>query len=205
MPSFPTVPILWTITALAFLPADVNAKSKKVKPPSKEPQDTIEVVGHLPATGGPVTRFVATHHYSSYYLYAEHEGGKSLTLIDVTKIGQPVILSDASYPVSGSSASLFDVAGTAALVTESQSTQPQNPAAPQTIRLMDFSDPLHPKITREFTGITAIERDDGRGLIFLANADGIWILHQDFAPDPEVQRAYAYYVIYGSSMYPPPK
>jgi hypothetical protein len=70
---------------------------------------------------------------------------------------------------------------------------------------MDFSDPLHPKITREFTGITAIERDDGRGLIFLANADGIWILHQDFALDPEVQRAYEYYTIYGPSMYPPPK
>jgi hypothetical protein len=50
-----------------------------------------------------------------------------------------------------------------------------------------------------------VDRDDRRGLIFLANADGIWILRQKLAEDPEVKRAYDYYVIYGPSMYSPPK
>ena len=52
---------------------------------------------------------------------------------------------------------------------------------------MDFSDPQHPKVAREFAGVTAITTDDG--LIFLANADGIWILHQTLAEDPEVEKA----------------
>ena len=34
-----------------------------------------------------------------------------------------------------------------------------------------------------------------------ANADGIWILQQHFALDPEVEKSYAYKVIYGESMY----
>jgi hypothetical protein len=61
---------------------------------------------------------------------------------------------------------------------------------------MDFSDPRNPKVAREFTGVTAMSRDDRRGLIFVANADGIWILQQHLALDPEVEKAYANYVLY---------
>jgi hypothetical protein len=41
-----------------------------------------------------------------------------------------------------------------------------------------------------------MSRDDRRGLIFVANADGIWILQQHLALDPEVEKAYANYVLY---------
>ena len=61
---------------------------------------------------------------------------------------------------------------------------------------MDFSDPGTPKVAREFTGVTAMSRDDRRGLIFVANAEGIWILRQRLAEDPEVEKAYAKYVLY---------
>jgi hypothetical protein len=52
---------------------------------------------------------------------------------------------------------------------------------------MDFSDPAHPKVAREFTGVTAMGRDDERGLVFVANQEGIWILQQHFAEDPKVE------------------
>jgi hypothetical protein len=97
--------------------------------------------------------------------------------------------------VDGGSGSLFAVAGTAALVTEAQSGSTSSPAS-QTVRIMDFSDPRHPKVAREFAGVTAMSRDERRGLIFVANPEGIWILHQSFAEDPEVQKAYAYRVMY---------
>jgi hypothetical protein len=167
-----------------------QAKDKNSKPPQ---QDAIEVVGHIPLTGGVVTGFVPTPHYSSYYLYVEHEGGKNVTLVDVTKVTHPVVLADASYPVT--SASLFVVAGTAALITEQQIPTVAAPTA-QTVRIMDFSDPQHPKVAREFSGVTTMTRDDRRGLIFVANPEGIWILHQSFATDPEVEKAYAHHVLY---------
>jgi hypothetical protein len=172
----------------------LQAKDKKMKAPPKDPQDEIAVVGHIPLTDGPVKRFLTTQHYSSYYLYAEHAAGKNVTLIDVTKADRPVVLADVLYPSDGA-ASLFSVAGTAALVTEDPGgAAPQS--ALQTIKIMDFADPGHPKVAREFAGVTAVSRDERRGLIFVANAEGIWILRQTLAEDPEVEKAYEHHVIY---------
>jgi hypothetical protein len=183
-----------------MLPIAAQAKDKKKKSPSGDPQDSIEVVGYIPAAGGPVLRFLPTQHYSSYYLYAEHQAGQGVTMIDVTKADRPAVL--ANIPATpGASDNLSVVAGTAALVTSAPTAGPVQPV--QTIRIMDFSDPQHPKVTREFGGVTATSRDDRRGLIYVANGEGIWILRQHLAEDPEVEKAYANYVIYGSSMYPP--
>jgi hypothetical protein len=193
---------LLALLGAVVLPVAAQAKNKKTKTAGGDPQDTIEVVGHIPATGGPVTRFLATQHYSSYYLYAEHQAGQGATMVDVTKADRPAVL--AELPASpGSSDSLSVVAGTAALVSSSPAAATTQ--ATQTIRIMDFSDPQHPKVTREFAGVTATSRDDRRGLIFVANGEGIWILRQHLAEDPEVEKAYANYVVYGSSMYPPEK
>ncbi|HLH06513.1 MAG TPA: hypothetical protein VKW78_04700 [Terriglobales bacterium] len=153
---------------LLALSTAVQAKDKKVKTPPKEPQDEIEVVGHIPLTNGPVRRFISTQHYSSYYLYVEYAASKSVTLIDVTKAARPAVLADVSYPSNGGDTSLYTVAGTATLVTEEPGS-PASASAVRTIRIMDFSDPLHPKVAREFTGVTALSRDDRRGLIFVAN------------------------------------
>jgi hypothetical protein len=180
---------------LLALSTAIQAKNKKVKTPPKEPQDEIEVVGHIPLTNGPVRRFVSTQHFSSYYLYVEYAGSKSVTLIDVTKAARPAVLADVSYPSNGGDTSLFTVAGTAALVTEEPGSAAQASAV-QTIRIMDFSDPLHPKVAREFSGVTALSRDERRGLIFVANSEGVWILHQSLAEDPEVEKAYAHHVLY---------
>jgi hypothetical protein len=175
----------------------LSAKDKKAK---SAPQDEIQVVGHIPLTGEPVTHFFSTQHYSDTYLYAEHQNGGEVTLIDVTRAARPKMLGEVRYAPAGSHG-LTLVAGTAALAT----SEPAAPAGavPQSIRIMDFSDPANPKVAREFTGVTAMGRDDRRGLIFVANADGIWILQQHLALDPQVEKAYAYYVVYGMSMRPP--
>lgn len=186
--------VLTIAVGLVALPVGAQSKDKKKKPAPKDPQDTIEVVGHIQPSQGPVTRFLTTQHYSSYYLYVEYAGGKNVTLVDVSKTTQPVVLADVPVVPDGGSVSLFAVAGTAALTTEKPVTQ--EAVAPQTMRIMDFSDPQHPKIAREFTGVTAMSRDDRRGLIFLGNSEGVWILHQTFALDPEVEKEYAHHVIY---------
>jgi hypothetical protein len=181
------------LTGLLLTPG-ANAKNKKPKAP--DAKDEIEVVGHVPLTGGPVKRFLSTQHYSSYYLYAERENGGNVTLIDITKTNEPAVLAEMA------SGNLTAVAGTAALVGSEPAASTAS-QAPQSIKIMDFSDAQNPKVAREFTGVTAMSRDDQRGLIFVANGDGIWILQRRFAEDPEVQRSYEDYVIYGPSMYGP--
>lgn len=171
----------------------LSAKNKK---PKALPKDAIEVVAHIPITSGPVLRFLATDHFSSHYLYAEHGAGASVTLIDITRPDQPAVLAEVAYPAVGPAVgpdSLVVVSGTAALVTSGATAQP---TAPQTIRILDFSDPQHPTVAREFAGVTAVNRDDRRGLIFLANPEGVWILRQSRAEDPDIEKAYAHHVIY---------
>jgi hypothetical protein len=169
-------------------------KDKNSNKQDDSPQDSITVVAHIPLTGGPVTRFISTQHYSRSYVYAEHGAGQNLTLIDVTNASKPQLLPDVAYQ-----ASLVAATGTAALVSATPADGTK-PAAPQTLRIMNLSDPVHPAVVQEFTGVTATSTVRA-GLIVLANADGIWILQQHFALDPAVEKSYAYKVLYGDSMY----
>ena len=186
------------IALLAASLAAMPLASAKDKKPKESPKDEIQVIGHVAVADGPVRRFLLTNHYSSAYLYAERDTGKSVTLIDVTKASQPTVIADLADS-AGAAGNLTMVAGTAALAS---SVPAASQPAVQTIRIMDFSDPRNPKVAREFTGVTAVTRDDHRGLVFIAASDGIWILEQHLATDPQVVKAYDDYIRYGPSMYP---
>jgi len=194
----PLVTILLLVSAAGLYAKDKHPKKQSGASPDS--QDTITVVAHIPLTGGVVTRFISTRHYDRSYVYAEHESGKSLTLIDVTNANRPEVLGEMAYPGSSTSASLLAATGNVALVSDSPALETK-PGTPQTLRIMDFSDPTHPVVAQEFKGITANSRDTGKNLILLANSDGIWILQQHFGEDPAVAREYDYKVIYGESMY----
>jgi hypothetical protein len=171
--------ILLISAALIILAGGMYAKPKHTQEP---PRDQIAVVAHLALPpGGSVTRFLQTQHYRRDYLYAEREAGNAVTLIDVTQAAKPSILAD----VAAGKEHLVAVAGDAALVSSAPNLAP---AAPQTFRIMNFTDPLHPAVQQEFQGVTAICRDEKRGLIFLANANGIWVLQERLAMDPEFEK-----------------
>ena len=177
-------------TALLVLAAGSDPMSAKdKKKPASPPQDEITVEAHLANTGGPIVRFVATRHYSRSYVYAERGPDRPVTLLDITKPSQPVVVSQMDA-LSGTTG-LVVVAGTAAIST----TAPIPAAAStQTIRLMDFSNPAQPKVTRQFDGVTTVEKVGN--LILLANPEGIWVLSQHLAEDPAVEAAYAHQVVY---------
>src|SRR5579863_5980845 len=180
------------LIGLGILASQLSAKKpKKVAEPE---QDQIEVVAHIPVAVGTGTRFFPTTHYSQYYLYVEHGAGHGVTLIDVTDPSKPHVIGEIENADQGSRAFLA-VTGTAALTTDAQRSAPT--AQPvQTIRIFNFSDPLHPKVVQEFRNVTNITQDEGRGLFFLANDEGIWILRQHYAMDPKVEEEYKRHVLY---------
>jgi hypothetical protein len=191
----PTILLLVLVGA-----AGLYGKDKRPKTQDDSSRDKITVVAHVPATGGAITRFIATQHYDRSYVYAEHESGKTVTLIDVTNSNRPEVLGEMAYPDGSTAASLLAATGNVALVSDARAGETKS-GAPQTMRIMDFSDAVHPVVAQEFKNITAISRDAGKNLILLANPDGIWILQQHFGEDPQVDRDYAYKVVYGESMY----
>jgi hypothetical protein len=46
----------------------------------------------------------------------------------------------------------------------------------ESIRLIDLTDPQHPKTVKIFNGVTSVASDDGRKLVFLVNNEGLWIV-----------------------------
>jgi hypothetical protein len=41
---------------------------------------------------------------------------------------------------------------------------------------LDLTDPAHPKVLQTFTSVTSMLPDGGRGLVYLTNNEGLWIL-----------------------------
>ncbi|HEX4134179.1 MAG TPA: hypothetical protein VHY84_06115 [Bryobacteraceae bacterium] len=188
--------LYWTVTLFIVIAGIPRLSAKEKHKPAAPPQDQITVEAHIAVPGGPIARFTPTRHYDRSYVYAERGPGQPVTLLDVTKPAEPRILSQVASS-NLASGNLVVVAGTAALSTSApEAAKP----VPQTIRLMDFSNPAAPKVTQEFTGVTAVEKLSN-GLIMLADANGIWILSQHLADDPEMDERYARKVIYGESMY----
>ena len=178
------------LAAAAVCCSPLAGKDKHAKPDAAQPKDQIRIEAQIALTDGPVTRFVVTKHYDRSYVYAEREAGGPITLMDVTNPVHPQVLSNTTLPAA--SGSLLAVAGTAGLIGDASAPKITPPA--QTIRIMDFSDPAHPKVTRQFDGVTAVERSGG--LILLANPEGIWILSEHLALDPAVEAEYARRVVY---------
>ncbi len=194
----PAIAFFLTLTAaLTAYGKDKHAKKDDTS------QDQITVVALIPVSGGPITRFIPTQHYGHSYIYAEHESGKTLTVIDLSKPAKPSVLSDVTYPDAAAAGNVLSATGTAALVSDKPDSGTR-PLPSETIRIMNFSDPLHPTVAKEFKGVTATSRDAQPGLILLANSDGIWILQQHYGLDPAEEACYAHYVIYGSSQFCPP-
>jgi len=177
---------------LAAAPA-LDAKTKKPKAAKSNPD--LQVAAHIPLSSGTVTGFIISQHTTRYYLYAEHQGAKTVTLIDVTRANRPSVLADFSYSSQAPADSVAALAGTAALVT-SEPVVASSAPAPQSVKILDFSNPENPKVVREFTGVTAFGRDEGRGLIFVANAEGIWVLQQRRPEEEEAEDEYTRYVLY---------
>jgi hypothetical protein len=46
----------------------------------------------------------------------------------------------------------------------------------ESVRVLDVSDPAHPRTVQTFSGVTSVLPDVARGLIYVANGKGIWIL-----------------------------
>lgn len=150
------------------------------------------MVGHIQLAGDSIVRFLSTQHYRRNYLYAEHESGKAVTLIDVTNIAHPSLLADVDNLPGGADA-LVEAAGNAALIsTIAEKTERSERRA---FRIMSFANPQHPTVQQEFKDVTAVARDDKRGLIFLANSDGVWILRQQYAPDPETEKEWEHMML----------
>jgi hypothetical protein len=184
--------LLFTAGVILTSPPHLSAAPKKHNTTPAAP-DSIDVIAQLPVTDGPAVQLVTAVHWRRHYLYLEHGSRGALTVVDVTDPQAPKSISEFILPPQDSSVYLYEMVGTAALMTTSHPAPRQSP---ETVLLVSFADRAHPKVVRQFSGVTCRLKDSARGLIYLTNGEGLWVLRESPATDIELQKQYEHDVIY---------
>jgi len=149
------------------------------------------VIAHLPATSGPATELILGTHWQRNYVYMDHSPGRQVTILDVTDPSAPKSAGEFTLPAPPAGDNVTTIVGNAALV----SSVPPAPVR-QTVTIMSFADPEHPAVVRQFSGVTAMAKDPQRGLTYLANREGLWVLRAQPAINVQLERQYEHHVIY---------
>jgi hypothetical protein len=145
-----------------------------------------KVIAHLPLSGSPPTQMFLQQEGRKKYLYLQQAGPQGFTVVDVSKPKHPKVLDrvpQQSITMLSSGLAITQKPATATSPDKASALNGEGSRgggrAPEQVRVLDVSDPAHPKTVQTFDGVTSILPDDARGLIYVANGDGIWILsHQ---------------------------
>ncbi len=145
------------------------------------PSYEAKIVGHVVLSGKPTRQMFLQQEGRRAYLYVRQASQQGYTVFDVTKPERPKLLnhiSQRNLTILDSGLALSetpDTASTSRSIGDAAKSQGSS-RTPESIQVLDVSNPAHPKTVQTFEGVTSIVRDDARSLIYVANGDGIWIL-----------------------------
>ena len=151
-------------------------------------QDAISVIGHVELSGDSARWLLTGVHWRKNYLYLELADRRAMIAVDVTNAAKPVLAGEFSPPDRIPNEHVAAVVGQAVLMTESAAESVFHSSG--TVRVFSFADPAHPKLVREFTHVSAMLKDESRGLTYLTGDGGLWILLDRPARDLQLERQY---------------
>lgn len=147
-----------------------------------------KIVSQVALSGKPTRQMFLQQEGRRAYLYVRQASQQGYTVLDVTKPERPKLvnhLSQRNLTILDSGLAISEKPHTA---SPSNSVRDAGRGqggsrAPKSLRVLDASNPAHPRTVRTLEGVTSLVRDDARSLIYVAKGDGIWIL-----PHREVRR-----------------
>ena len=167
--------------SLAFAAAVVFTSAPGVSANNKPTEVPAKVIAHLALKEAPGNEMLLQSKGDKQYLYVQKASKQGFTLIDVTKPVLPTLVNQSDKSGDAAAGKLEIVGpdvGLAEVPDKNSKGVIRNSDSPtETVRILDLSDPAHPKVLQTFTGVTSILQDPSRGLIYLANNDGLWILN----------------------------
>jgi hypothetical protein len=172
-----------------------------IMPPVAQAKDKgseqVSVIAHLALPGTSVSRIFLQEEGGRQYLYIQQPSKEGYTIVDVTKPNKPNVIKRTALPNTAATGNLQMVEGGIAIAeTPEKSAEGSSPEpapvkaqgsakahVPETIRVLDMSDPANPRTLKTFDGVTSVLSDGGRHLIYITNNEGLWILrHQQERP-----------------------
>jgi hypothetical protein len=162
------------LAAIAVVSVPTMAgKTKPTEVPAK-------VIAHLVLQEAPGSEMLLQKRGDKEYLYVQKASKKGFMVIDVEKPSLPSLVR-VSAPSSQATAGTLEMAGPDVALAEipdknSKGVIRSTDSPTETVKILDLSDPTSPKVLQTFVGVTSLLSDAGRGLIYLTNNDGLWIL-----------------------------
>jgi hypothetical protein len=163
--------------ATAFVALGIAAApAVNAKPNSKSASGSpANVLAHVQVSGGPASRMLLVKKDGKEYLVLGLDSSTGVAVFDVSEPARPRTI-DATAGNSGSPmAQLQVVADTLTLFGTSDSENASSSS---------------PKEIRSLSGVTAFMKDKARGLIYVTNGDGLWIVRTKQSVDADAASNY---------------
>lgn len=143
------------------------------------------VIAHLPLSGG-IRQMFLQQEGRRQFLYVQQPSSQGVTVIDITEPERPKVVNRVpleNLTMVSFGLAIFEMPQNSATVATSLATEnaegPHRSGVLESIRVLDVSDPAHPRNVQNFDGVTSILQDSSQNLLYVANEEGVWIVsHQ---------------------------
>lgn len=161
--------------------ATFGAAGLLAKNDPKPTEVPAKVIAHLPLKDAPGSEMLLQNRGDHQYLYVQKSNKQGFMVVEVTKPSLPALVAVSGGSTNDAPAGKLEIVGPDIGLAEvpdknSKSVIRSADSPTETVKLLDLSDPTHPKVIQTFTGVTSTLQDPGRGLIYLVNNEGLWIL-----------------------------
>jgi hypothetical protein len=150
------------------------------EPAGSKPTDVPAIViAHLPLPQATGSQMLLQRENGKQYLYVQQASKQGFMIVEVTKPEAPNLLKKTAQQTQQTSGNLEMVSPDVAIAEapeKTPATLTSNAHPTETVRLLDLSNPASPKTLETFNRVTSILPDGGRGLIYLTNDQGLWVL-----------------------------
>jgi hypothetical protein len=167
-----------SVAAVLLLASGIYANSNNNTKP--KPTDVpAKVIAHLPLASPAGNQMILQKLGDKRYLYIQEASKKGYIIVEVTKPEFPSFVKrqTASDATAGNLQMVGDNLGVAATPdTTSKTAIHSVPGTTETVRILDLSDPAHPQTLQTFKNVTSMLAEGGRGIIYLTNDEGLWVL-----------------------------
>lgn len=166
--------LLFLLSAMAVvLDLKANTKHKPAEVPA-------QVIAHLPLTGTTSSGMFLQKEDKKQYLYIQQASNQGYIIVDVSRPESPSLVKREAAS-DDATAGKMELVGPNVAVAEVPNKNDKAPirstsSATETVKILDLSDPAHPKTLQTFKNVTGMLPDGGRGLLYLTNDEGLWVL-----------------------------
>ena len=154
------------------------APSMFAKPKTKKAVvSNVGVIAHLQFDGGTATRMLLMEKNGRDYLYVGGGSASGVCILDVTKPAAPRRIEKFAGAGSAQAAD-FQLVGDTLAVTSGtgEASASSSDVTGRSVTIVNTSDPANPQPIQTFSGVTSVVADNARGLIYLSNGEGLWVV-----------------------------